>query len=168
MKFFERFEALCRAKGLRPQSEEILAVAGVSSPSITGWKKGSSPKAETLVKLADYFGVSTDYLLGKSNDPKPVTVTVGPAETREVVLSGYEDLNDEGRELVADYVSSLRRKPRYVKAAVPTKTVIKRPDGTILVPVRGTPVIEYKGKAMSAKTVVRPKIKKKKKTPVKV
>ena len=30
------------------------------------WKKGSMPSVEKLVLLADYFGVSTDYLLGLS------------------------------------------------------------------------------------------------------
>jgi transcriptional regulator with XRE-family HTH domain len=64
MSFYERFEALCKGKGLRPQSDEIIEMTGVSSPSITGWKKGSAPKPEVLVRIAAYFGVSVDYLLG--------------------------------------------------------------------------------------------------------
>lgn len=165
--FVERLKQLLKERKLT--QGQLLSDLQMGKNQIRYWELGKTkPNASTVKAIADYLSVSPDYLLGKSNDPKPVTVTVGPAETREVVLSGYEDLNDEGRELVADYVSSLRRKPRYVKAAVPTKTVIKRPDGTILVPVRGTPVIEYKGKAMSAKTVVRPKIKRKKKNTVKV
>jgi len=165
--FVERLKQLLKERKLT--QGQLLSDLQMGKNQIRYWEKEQTvPNASTLKAIADYLSVSPDYLLGKSNDPKPVTVTVGPAETREVVLSGYEDLNDEGRELVADYVSSLRRKPRYVKAAVPTKTVIKRPDGTILVPVRGTPVIEYKGKAISGKTVVRPKIKRKKKNTVKV
>lgn len=165
--FIDRLNELLKARKL--SKSKFLADIKMGKNQIYYWEKtGTIPNSSTIKAIADYFGVSTDYLLGKSNDPKPVTVKVGPSETREVVLSGYEDLNDEGRELVADYVSSLRRKPRYVKAAVPTKTVIKRPDGTILVPVRGAPVIEYKGKAISAKTVARPKIKRKKKNTVKV
>lgn len=38
MTFYERFETLCNVRGLRPQSDEIINVAGVSSPAITGWK----------------------------------------------------------------------------------------------------------------------------------
>lgn len=44
MTFYERFEALCNVRGLRPQSDEIINVAGVSSPAITGWKKGLLPR----------------------------------------------------------------------------------------------------------------------------
>lgn len=32
----------------------------------------SSPKAETLQKVADYFDVSVDYLLGRTDTPSPV------------------------------------------------------------------------------------------------
>lgn len=30
---------------------------------------GRMPSAENLIKLADYFDVSIDYLVGRSNDP---------------------------------------------------------------------------------------------------
>ena len=64
MSFYERFESLCKERGLRPQSDEIIEITGVSSPAITGWKKGSAPKADVLIRIATYFGVSVDYLLG--------------------------------------------------------------------------------------------------------
>lgn len=36
------------------------------------YEKGQNqPPNDALVKLADYFDVSTDYLLGKTNDPMP-------------------------------------------------------------------------------------------------
>lgn len=40
---------------------------GVSEGHISDWKNGkSSPTSERLVKIAKYFGVTTDYLLGAS------------------------------------------------------------------------------------------------------
>lgn len=64
MSFFERFERLCEAKGLKPQSEEIMKILGVSSPAISGWKnKGSIPQGKILTKIAQYFNVSVEYLL---------------------------------------------------------------------------------------------------------
>ena len=36
----------------------------------------SSPDWETLVKISDYFHVSTDYLLGRTADPNPVPAAV--------------------------------------------------------------------------------------------
>ncbi len=44
---------------------------GLNKSNATFWKKGSIPKGETLQKLADYFGVSVDYLLEKTDFPRP-------------------------------------------------------------------------------------------------
>lgn len=37
------------------------------------WEYGiREPDNETLTKLADLYGVSTDYLLGRTDDPRPI------------------------------------------------------------------------------------------------
>ena len=41
------------------------------------WKKGTIPVRSTQQLLAKYFGVSVDYLMGKTNNPIPNTETVG-------------------------------------------------------------------------------------------
>ena len=66
MTFYERYETLCSERGLKPQTQEILDIMGVTSPTISGWKKGSSPKIENICCLARYFGVTTDFLVGLS------------------------------------------------------------------------------------------------------
>lgn len=67
MEFYKRFEQLCAEEGLKPQSKEMLEITGVSSPAISNWNlKGSLPKADVLIRLADHFQVSVDYLLGLS------------------------------------------------------------------------------------------------------
>lgn len=66
MTFYERYETLCTERGMKPQTQEILDILGVTSPTISGWKKGSSPKMEAVCCLARYFGVTTDYLMGLS------------------------------------------------------------------------------------------------------
>lgn len=59
---FERISKLAkkRDKSLKEVAEEL----GLSRNAIYQWKT-SSPKADTLQKVADYFGVSVDYLLGR-------------------------------------------------------------------------------------------------------
>lgn len=43
--------------------------SGISPYVIMKWKKQSvDPKAKTLIKLADYFNCSIEYLCGKTND----------------------------------------------------------------------------------------------------
>ncbi len=46
----------------------LSKATGISSGNICDWKSGrSKPNAETLVKVADYFSCSADYLLGRTN-----------------------------------------------------------------------------------------------------
>lgn len=45
---------------------------GLSNSAITDWKKGKAkPSYGAIVKIAEYFNVSTDYLLRKTDDPGP-------------------------------------------------------------------------------------------------
>lgn len=65
--FFTRFAELCRENNLSPNA--VAKKLRISSGSITAWKKGTVPRFETIQKLADYFHVSTDYLMGNVNEP---------------------------------------------------------------------------------------------------
>ncbi len=64
--FIARFNELCREKNISRYKLSIDLQIGNST--IYGWEKGQQPTADKLIKLADYFEVSTDYLLGRSND----------------------------------------------------------------------------------------------------
>jgi len=44
---------------------------GVSTGNVSDWKsRRSKPNIDTLPKIADYFDVSVDYLLGRTDNPK--------------------------------------------------------------------------------------------------
>lgn len=61
------FENLCTDIGKRPNpvGKEI----GVASSTIAKWKSGTIPNGDTLIQIADYFDVSVDYLLGRTDNP---------------------------------------------------------------------------------------------------
>ena len=67
--FFERFAELCKGIGETPNS--VAKTLGISSGSVTAWKNGTEPRNKTLSAIADYFGVTTDYLLGKETEKAP-------------------------------------------------------------------------------------------------
>ncbi|HBJ2622353.1 UNVERIFIED_ORG: hypothetical protein B2H98_07065 [Clostridium botulinum] len=47
---------------------ELAKIMNVSKQTVSNWEKGNrTPDAETLMKLADLFSVSVDFLLGKTN-----------------------------------------------------------------------------------------------------
>ncbi|QDK70744.1 helix-turn-helix domain-containing protein [Lactococcus protaetiae] len=49
--------------------KQIAEDLGISQPNYQQWESGKrSPSGETLERLADYFQVSTDYLLGRTKE----------------------------------------------------------------------------------------------------
>ncbi len=51
--------------------EQLGAAVGVSKMAISYFEKGrKAPGRETLEKIADFFNTTTDYLLGRSDDPE--------------------------------------------------------------------------------------------------
>ena len=63
--FWQTFKKLCESVGTSPNA--VCANIGLSTAAATYWKNGSIPKGDALVKVADYFNVSVDYLLGREN-----------------------------------------------------------------------------------------------------
>ena len=50
---------------------KISKDTGISDRLIGYWKSGErSPTKDNLIKLADYFDVSVDYLLGRTDKPE--------------------------------------------------------------------------------------------------
>lgn len=68
--FWNNFVLLCNKKNISPNG--ACAALGLSVATATKWKKGAVPRDTTLQKIADYFGVSTEYLLS-DNEEKPNT-----------------------------------------------------------------------------------------------
>ena len=67
--FFERLQFLCDSQNT--DISNVLRNLNLSTSKGTAWKKGSIPSGTILLKLAAYFHVSTDYLLGATDDPSP-------------------------------------------------------------------------------------------------
>lgn len=63
--YYDSFFALCEAYGKTPYA--VAKATGIATATLTHWKKGLyTPKDEKLEKIAEYFGVSLDYLKGKT------------------------------------------------------------------------------------------------------
>ena len=62
--------ALRRAKGLTQQ--ETAEELGVSNKTISKWESGGGfPDITVLPALAEFYGVSVDYLVGLTDEPTP-------------------------------------------------------------------------------------------------
>lgn len=52
-------------------NNKLLSELKLPASAITEWKKGKAkPSVEALMKIADYFNVSVDYLLGRTENPE--------------------------------------------------------------------------------------------------
>jgi len=64
MAFYENYVKLCNSVGKSPSAVAVELKLG--KPSVTRWKNGAEPRDATLQKIADHFGVTVDFLIGKS------------------------------------------------------------------------------------------------------
>lgn len=70
--FFDVYKDLCKQRNISPSAAAIEM--GINKGTVSVWKnKGITPQTQQLQKIADYFGVSVDYLLGKEPKEKPAT-----------------------------------------------------------------------------------------------
>ena len=67
-KFAERFSELVKHCGM--QKKELAALLGIKYRNFRYYEVGThKPEYEGLEKIADYFSVSVDYLMGRTDDP---------------------------------------------------------------------------------------------------
>lgn len=62
---YNKVKELCRNKNIT--QKELADIIGINQNTIKTWEH-KLPNSETLLKIADYFGVTTDYLLGRSSN----------------------------------------------------------------------------------------------------
>ncbi|HAO5955290.1 TPA: helix-turn-helix transcriptional regulator [Listeria monocytogenes] len=83
MNTFLRIKTLCAKKGISLQ--ELAKTIGLGENSIYAWKT-KAPTSDKLKKVADYFDVTTDYLLGRTDIPNH-----NSDETQEL-LKGHPEI----------------------------------------------------------------------------
>lgn len=118
---------------------EVERNIGISNGQIRRWDK-TSPNSETLKKVADYFDVSTDYLLGRTeqkryydlNDKDEKTVqrelenilnNFGESGFAAADGSTLDELDPEDRELL---IASLEQSLRIAKSISKRKFTPKK------------------------------------------
>ena len=104
MNFFERYCGLCRDEGSSPNG--VARKLGIASASVTQWKQGSLPRLETLAKIAEYFGVTVDYLTGKSDSREKPALQAENGLDEEIILS-YSRLNETNKAQIDSLIQFL-------------------------------------------------------------
>lgn len=91
--FWENYVDLCSRKGLSPNA--VAAELGKSSGSVTAWKNGTVPRETTLKKIADYFDVSVDFLIGREKEKSPAQTSEGQVSKDASLIKWFRSLPPE-------------------------------------------------------------------------
>lgn len=88
---------------------------GVAQSTVGNWEAGKrEPNFETVQRLSDFFNVTTDYLLGKSDNPNPQAQGEVPlVEGLEFAFfQDYMELDDEDRSVLNDMAERMLKLKR--------------------------------------------------------
>ena len=85
--FFNNLELMCSNKKIK--MTQLLKELQLSKSAISRWRSGVLPNGEILIKIADFFECSIDYLVGRTDDPTWRKATKNPAKviTKSPILS---------------------------------------------------------------------------------
>lgn len=96
MSFYDRYAAIAEKRGLEPCSQKAASMFGSTKATISKWNtKDITPLGNTVAAIADALEVSTDYLLGRTDDPtdyaKGKTKPADPAPQKTVAFQRPTD-----------------------------------------------------------------------------
>ena len=119
--FFTRYENLCKSQ--KKTTTGVAAELGIAKSTVAYWRANNTviPKQDVLLKIADYFKVSVDYLLGNSVEAhldKATSNASKPSEHINIIKIAGRDGSYEERALTDEQVELFKK----MIAALPEAT----------------------------------------------
>ena len=100
---YKIFEALCRNAGVTPY--RVAKDTDIPPSTFSDWKRGSQPRPAKIKKIADYFGVSVDYLM--TGEEKSTLAPEDESAIDAALIAMLQTLSDDKIQRVKDFVSGL-------------------------------------------------------------
>lgn len=104
---YEIFEQLLQLH--HATAYQVSKATGIAQSTLSDWKKGRSiPKTDKMQKIADYFGVSLQYLMtGSNSEPAQPDIL----DEIDIAFYGdYKALDDEQKAILRDMARTMRRR----------------------------------------------------------
>lgn len=102
--FLQRLSELIASKKIT--KKKMLSDLGINKNACVDWERRHNiPSGDILVKIADYFNVSVDYLLGRTDVQEMATVDECPTDVKEFPRSGADafSISEAEYEIVLAY-----------------------------------------------------------------
>lgn len=106
MSIVERIENLMKEKHVHSIAE-LERKAGLPNGQIRRWNK-STPGIDKVEKVADFFNVSVDYLLGRTSTP----IAELSKEVETIAAHIDDDVTDEELENIRNYIDFIKSQRR--------------------------------------------------------
>ena len=107
--FAVKFKSIRTQKGFT--QSEMAEFLDCSQQTINVWESGQhTPKITMLVKIADSFGVSVDWLLGRET---PIRVISKIPQENRTIVDLHNRLNEEGKAEAEKMLNLLLLNPAY-------------------------------------------------------
>ncbi|MMZ57947.1 HTH-type transcriptional regulator Xre [compost metagenome] len=91
----------------------VADLIGVARPTYTAYENGTKqPPLETVDKIANLFNVSSDYLIGRTNNSAPLH----EENINVAFYDGYDELSPEEQEAVKEIVKNTIETFKKMKA----------------------------------------------------
>lgn len=106
--FAERLKDIRKASGMTQM--QVAAKSGLSQSNINTWERGRSmPLPDGLIALADCFGCSVDYLLGRESEDGAIVIQQSDSlnDNEIKVLDMFRTLNVRRQGLAMVYIAAL-------------------------------------------------------------
>lgn len=123
----EQLQQLRKSRGLT--QDDLAEILGISLSSYQKYERDAiSPSYETLCKIADFYHVTTDYLLGREPATDPFDMLQLP-EDQKSVMERFASFPDDVRAIILDAIKELAEAAKKRQKLDTTTTYTAARDG---------------------------------------
>ena len=108
--FWENYLSLCARSG--KSANAVAKELSIASGTVSEWKKGRVPQNATLRKIADYFGISVEKLLGNVSEDDELNEYLEELRTRpelKMLFSLAKNATKQDIEQAVAIIEALRK-----------------------------------------------------------
>lgn len=107
MGFYEKYLCLCNSINKSPSA--VALELKIGKPSVTRWKNGASPRDATVLKIADYFGVTVAELMSGVGEQEKALAAKGEGYDDKItrLYTQLPKLSDRQREMILGIVDEM-------------------------------------------------------------
>lgn len=107
MGFYEKYLCLCNSINKSPSA--VALELKIGKPSVTRWKNGATPRDATVLKIANYFGVTVAELMSGVGEQEKAPAAKGEGLDEKItrLYAKLPKLSDRQREMILGIVDEM-------------------------------------------------------------